>query len=131
MPARAEFRDRDEIQVDVLDALVGRADDGMTVFELRAHVDVDIDRIEEALSGLNDDGLITVEETDETVRIYPDDRVVPDPGESLEEEPNLLDELRALFPGRERPRADGRGPDGEGEGRVRRLLDALRRAFRP
>jgi ribosome assembly protein YihI (activator of Der GTPase) len=98
MPARAEFRDRDAVEVEILDALVGRAEDGMTVLELRSHVDADIDRIETALTTLKEEGLIQVEEADERVCLYPDDRVVPDPGENPEEDLGLLDTIRrAIF----------------------------------
>ena len=94
MRARPEFRDRAEIDVTVLDALVGRADDGMTVLELRAYVDADIDEIERALSNLKDDGLIDVNDEDGTLRIYPDDRVVPDPADPPEEERSIVDRIR-------------------------------------
>ena len=78
----------------VLDALVGRADDGMTVLELRAHVDADIDEIEDALSNLKDDGLIDVNDEGGTLRIYPDNRVVPDPTEQPDSEPSVIDSIR-------------------------------------
>ena len=79
MQAKREYRDRDGTQVAVLDALVERTEEGMTVFELRADADVDIDELETALADLKQAGLITVENDDEPMRIYPDDRVVPDP----------------------------------------------------
>jgi DNA-binding transcriptional ArsR family regulator len=94
MRAKREYRDRAEVEVAVLDALVDRAEDGMTVFELRAAVDADIDRLEEALSDLKGDGLIDVERDDERTMITPDDRVVPDPGEVPEDEESLIDEVR-------------------------------------
>lgn len=78
----------------VLDALVGRADDGMTVLELRAHVDADIDEIERALSNLKEDGLIEVNDEDGTLRIYPDERVVPDPTEDPDESVSVIDSIR-------------------------------------
>ena len=89
-----EFRDRDDTQVAVLDALVGRADDGMTVLELRSGVDATIDEVEDALSALKAAGLIDVEQADGRVRIYPDDRVVPDAGEHVDEEDGLIDSIR-------------------------------------
>ena len=46
MRAKREYRDRDETEVAVLDALADRKDEGMTVFELRSRVDVDIDELE-------------------------------------------------------------------------------------
>ncbi len=96
MRARREYRDREAIQVDVLDALVDRADDGMTVFELRAAVDADIDTLESALADLNDDGLISVEDSGEQAVIVPDDRVVPDPNDQPEDQsdPSLIDAVR-------------------------------------
>lgn len=78
----------------VLDALVGRADDGMTVLELRSGVDATIDEVEEALSALKSAGLIGVEQADGGVRIYPDDRVVPDAGDNVDEGPGLIDAIR-------------------------------------
>ena len=77
MQAKGEYRDREETQVAVLDALVDRTEEGMTVFELRADADVDIDDLEAALADLKQAGLITVENDDDPMRIYPDDRVVP------------------------------------------------------
>jgi aminomethyltransferase len=58
MRAKRAFRDRDDDQVAVLDALVDRGEEGMTVLELRAAVDADIEAIETALSALKRDGLI-------------------------------------------------------------------------
>jgi len=78
MQAKGEYRNRDATQVAVLDALVDRTEEGMTVFELRSDADIDIDDLEAALSDLKEAGLITVENDDDQMRIYPDDRVVPD-----------------------------------------------------
>lgn len=97
MTTRQDYRDRDEVEVAVLDALVDRSDDGMTVFELRTRVGVDIDDLEVALSHLNEDDLITVEhETSRTV-ILPDERVLPNP-DSEDRDPSLLDRLRGRLP---------------------------------
>ncbi|WP_418284096.1 DUF6432 family protein [Halorubrum sp. DTA46] len=94
MAAKAEYRDRPDVEVALLDALVDRGDEGMTVLELRAAVDADIDAIEEALSSLKADSLITVEST-ERVRVYPHDRVVPDPDEQTDTGPeSLVDAVR-------------------------------------
>ena len=92
MRAKREFRDRGATEVAILDALVDRQD-GMTVFELRSHVEADIDDLEAALSSLKSDGLIEAESDDGRTRIVPDDRVVPDPGED-ERENSFLDQLR-------------------------------------
>ena len=79
MQAKREYRDRNGTEVAVLDALVDRAEEGMTVFELRSVVEVDIDELETALAELKDAGLITVENDDGPMRIHPDERAVPDP----------------------------------------------------
>jgi len=97
MRAKRRYRDRESVQVAVLDALVDRRDDGMTVFELRTSVDADIDTLEEALAGLKDDGLITVTQHENGMVIKPDDRVIPEPGE-MDVDPSLLDELRRRLP---------------------------------
>ncbi|MGZ0747391.1 DUF6432 family protein [Haloparvum sp. AD34] len=94
MAAKPEYRDRPEPQVAVLDALVDRGKEGMTVFELRAAVDADIDSIEAALSSLKDDGLIRVEQSDSDLRVYPHDRVVPEPEPNGEVDNGWLDEIR-------------------------------------
>jgi len=96
MEARREFRDRDADEVAVLDALVDRAEEGMTVLELRAAVDgdVDIDRIETALESLQSADLIRAERTDDRVRIHPADRVVPDPGDAADDDPSLFEAVR-------------------------------------
>ncbi|WP_066411814.1 DUF6432 family protein [Halorubrum aethiopicum] len=94
MAAKSEYRDRPDVQVALLDALVDRGDEGMTVLELRAAVDADIDAVEDALSALKEDSLITVESGDR-VRVYPHDRVVPD-SEPDESKPTggLLESIR-------------------------------------
>ncbi|WP_430504197.1 DUF6432 family protein [Haloparvum sp. PAK95] len=94
MAAKPEYRDRPEPQVAVLDALVDRGEEGMTVFELRAAVDADIDSIEAALSSLKDDGLIRVEQSDSDLRVYPHDRVVPEPEPNDGVDNGWLDEIR-------------------------------------
>jgi DNA-binding transcriptional ArsR family regulator len=96
MQARREFRDRDSAQVAVLDALVDRHEEGMTVFGLRSRTDLDIDAIESALSELKEAGLIRVEKERGDTVIYPDERVLPDPDE--EEEPSFLEWLRGKLP---------------------------------
>jgi DNA-binding transcriptional ArsR family regulator len=93
MRARRVHRGRPETQVAVLDALVERGEEGMTVLELRAAVDADIDAIEAALAALKADGLISVEVAGGTTTIKPDDRVMPRPGEERDY-PTWLDRLR-------------------------------------
>lgn len=94
MALPAEYRDRPAVEVAILDALIDRGDDGMTVLELRAAVDADIDRIETALATLKSEGLITADDKGGTVRIRPADHVVPEPGGDEGSEPSLLDVLR-------------------------------------
>ncbi len=97
MRAKREYRGRADVEVAVLDALVDRAEEGMTVFELRAAVDEDIDTLEEALSELKSDGLISVEKDGGRVVIMPDDRVVPEPGETPENDRSIVDQIRDRF----------------------------------
>jgi len=93
MGAKPEYRDRPAVEVAVLDALVEHAEAGMTVLELRAVVETDIDGIETALETLKADGLITVDERDGTVRIQPADHVI-DTDPVPEDDPSLVDLLR-------------------------------------
>lgn len=97
MRAKREYRNRDETEVAVLDALVERGGEGMTVLELRTRVDAEIDRLEEALSALKRDDLITTERTDGRLTITPADRVVPEEGDD-DEEPSLIDRMRGRLP---------------------------------
>jgi hypothetical protein len=92
MKARREFRNRDDVQVAVLDALVDRHVDGMTVFELRSQVDVDIDDLEDALAALKSDGLITAEDIDGRTRLTVADRVIPTGNEPADE--SFIDAIR-------------------------------------
>lgn len=92
MRARREFRNRDDVQVAVLDALVDRHGEGMTVFELRSHVDADIDEIEAALSELKADGLITAENQNGRTRLQAAERVIPQGDEETDD--SFLDAIR-------------------------------------
>jgi ribosome assembly protein YihI (activator of Der GTPase) len=79
MDGRQAPRDREaDEETEILDALVDRADEGMTVLELRAFVDADIDTIERSLTELKRDGLIEIEQGEDGHLIKPDERVVPD-----------------------------------------------------
>jgi DNA-binding transcriptional ArsR family regulator len=84
------------VSVAVLDALVERGEEGMTVFELRSHIDAGIDEIEPALTELKDDDLIEVERDGEGTILKPDPRVVPE--EPEDEEPSLADVIRDKLP---------------------------------
>ena len=90
MRAKPAYRDRDGTEVAVLDALADPPEDGMTVFELRTHVDEDIDTLEDALGSLKADGLIDASENGQRTVIVPDEDVVgpdaPDEGGSIFEE---------------------------------------------
>lgn len=94
MPANPEYRARDDVEVAVLDALVERVDEGMSVLEIRAAVDADIDAIEAALAALKDDELIRVDRRGRRTRIHPADRVVPDPSESPPDDADWLGAIR-------------------------------------
>ena len=98
MRAKREYRDRAETEVAVLDALVDRADDGMTVFELRAEAEVDIDELERALATLKDDGLIDVDSGASETVIKPDERVVPEVPTDDADEQSIGDWLRERMP---------------------------------
>jgi hypothetical protein len=98
MKAKREYRNREKVEVAVLDALVDRNDEGMTVFELRSHVDADIDELETALANLKQDDLIAASEGDQRTLITPDERVIPDPDEAIEEEPSFVDRIIERLP---------------------------------
>lgn len=97
MRAKPEFRDRDDTQVAVLDALVERGQEGMTVFELRSLAEVDIDDLESALADLKEEGLIDVESDEQRTLIKPDPRVVPEPDEG-EGDQSIVDWVRDRLP---------------------------------
>jgi predicted transcriptional regulator len=97
MDGRQAIRDREaDEETAILDALVDRGEEGMTVLELRAFVDADIDAIEDGLTELKRDGLIEVEKGDEGHVIKPDERVIPD--DDVEEDESILDSLRDRLP---------------------------------
>jgi len=96
MQAKPEYRDRAETEVAVLDALADRSEEGMTVFELRSHVDVGINSLEGALESLKADDLITVDSEGERTVIVPEDHVIG-PAET-DDDPGFVDELRRRLP---------------------------------
>lgn len=96
MRVKPAYRDRDETEVAVLDALADRREEGMTVFELRSRVDADIDRLEDALAELKADSLIEVNNESERTVIVPEDGVVG-PAD-LDDEESLLDAIRRRLP---------------------------------
>lgn len=97
MRAKREYRNRDETELAVLDALVDAGEDGLTVFELRSQADVGIDEIEEALPDLKEEGLIEVDRDDERMVIKPDEKVVPDPDRNEDDEFSLGDRVRYVI----------------------------------
>ncbi|MFC6862026.1 MULTISPECIES: DUF6432 family protein [Haloarcula] len=96
MRAKREYRDRDDTEVAVLDALADRHQEGMTVFELRSRADVSIDQIEDALAALKADDLIEVEDNGERTVILPHEDVVG--ADQPDDEESLLDQLRRRLP---------------------------------
>lgn len=92
MRAKPAHRDREETEVAVLDALADRQQDGMTVFELRSHVDVDIDRLEDALAELKADGLIEATQEGERTVILPNESAVGPVAD--DEQPGIVDQLK-------------------------------------
>ena len=97
MAVSPEHRDRDEVEFEVLAALADRAEEGMSVLELRAAVDADIDRLEPALGDLKQEGLIDVESDGDGVVLYPADGVVADPEELSDDDPSVLEIIRNRF----------------------------------
>ncbi|WP_254537150.1 DUF6432 family protein [Halomarina litorea] len=98
MRAKREYRSRDDTEVAVLDALVERGEEGMTVLELRTRVDAEIDTLESALASLKEEHLIGTRREDGRLVITPADRVVPDPEDASEDDVSLFDRLRERFP---------------------------------
>jgi predicted transcriptional regulator len=97
MRAKEEYRDRDETQVAILDALADRHTAGMTVFDLRAMVDEDIDTLESALADLKTDELIEVSKESGRTVIIPKDHVIGN-GETPDDESDFFEEIRRRFP---------------------------------
>ncbi|QLH80162.1 DUF6432 family protein [Halosimplex pelagicum] len=95
MQAKPEYRDRDDAEVAILDALADRREEGMTVFELRSRVDVDIDTLETALADLKEDGLIEAHQEDHRTVIYPEDGVV---GPVDPDDDSVIGQIREKLP---------------------------------
>ena len=96
MTSEPAFRERDDVEARILEALIDRSEEGMTVFELRAAVDRDIDTIESALESLKRDGYIEVEKEGDRTRIKPAEKVLPDP--HAEPDRSVFDEIRDRLP---------------------------------
>lgn len=97
MTAKRELSQDDSTKDAIINALVERGTDGMTVLELRAYVDADINDIESSLTDLKNADLIAVTNEDGATRIKPDDKVIPDEEKQWANE-SLLDRLREYFP---------------------------------
>lgn len=95
MRAKPEYRDRDDTEVAVLDALAERNGEGMTVFSIRTAVEADIDEIEQALANLKRDDLIEASQDGDRTVITVDDAVVG-PEENADDE-DFLTQLRRRF----------------------------------
>jgi predicted transcriptional regulator len=95
MRAKPEYRDRDETEVAVLDALAERNGDGMTVLAIRSAVDADIDTLETALANLKSDGLIEVTTENGRTVITVEDYVVG-PGDP-DTNDDFFDQFRDRF----------------------------------
>ncbi|CCQ32310.1 hypothetical protein HLRTI_003367 [Halorhabdus tiamatea SARL4B] len=96
MQAKPEYRDREETEVAVLDALADRGEDGMTVFELRSSVEVDIDTLESALANLKADDLIEATDDGDGTHIVPDSDVIGP--ETENEATTIVDRIRDRLP---------------------------------
>ena len=96
MADRLDEPDRTSTEKAVLEALVNRGREGMTVLELRAAVEAEIDELEGALGQLKEDRLITVDYPDGSAVITPAERVVPD--DDGDEERTFTEWLRDRLP---------------------------------
>lgn len=96
MQLKPEYRDRDDTDVAVLSTLASHPDEGMTVFELRAEVESDIDTIEDSLARLKTDHLIDASEEGGQTVIVPKDHILTN-GTSDSEE-GLGETIRDWFP---------------------------------
>ncbi|MFB6113883.1 MAG: DUF6432 family protein [Halodesulfurarchaeum sp.] len=76
MKLRREYRNRGETQVAILEALADRHEEGMTVFELRSRVGVEIGELEDALAKLQEDELISASEERNRTLLTVDDRIL-------------------------------------------------------
>jgi len=97
MRTKREFRDRPDAEVRILDALVDRREEGMTVLELRSRVDTDIDGIEAALESLKADGLIVVDAGESRTVIRPAGRAIPD-REPQDDDRSFFERVRRRLP---------------------------------
>lgn len=85
----------DELEAHIVRALRGRAEEGMTIFELRNQVPADIDRIEGALAELNNRNIIECDTGGDRVIVRPTDTAYDDLGTA---DGSVMDRLRELLP---------------------------------
>ncbi|MFC7074004.1 DUF6432 family protein [Halovenus rubra] len=97
MTVKPEYRDRDDTDVAVLGTLSDRPEEGMTIFELRAEVDANIDTIETSLARLKRDNLIEVNKERGQTVILPQSHVVTN-GTDPTEDDDVADRIRDWFP---------------------------------
>jgi len=97
MALKPEYRDRDDTDVAVLGTLADRPEEGMTIFELRAEVGVDIDTIEESLARLKQDSLIEANNERGQTVILPKTHVLTN-GTAAADEDDIADRIRDWFP---------------------------------
>lgn len=92
------LRDQDEVKVAIIEALADRSEQGMTIFELRARTDIDIDTLESHLTELKQDRFIKIDESsNDQIVIKPTERAL-NSTQSNEPSSSLLDELRDRLP---------------------------------
>lgn len=95
MQVKQQYLNRDDREVDVLEALAERTDEGMTVFEIRTRVNLDIDQLETVLANLNRDNLIETIDEENRTRVL----VVEDVLEQTTQNENesFVDRIREKF----------------------------------
>jgi len=104
MRATRESRNCDDTARAVLAALADRPEEGMTVFELRAKVDADIDAIEDALAALKQSDDIEARKEGGRTVIVPDERALErlrngaEAGNGAADAGGWLEELRRRLP---------------------------------
>lgn len=86
----------DDVEAAVLRALAARAEEGLTVFELRHRVAADIDELERTLEGCKRRGLIRTDRSDDRLVIRPTDAGLA--AAEAAEAPSVFDRIRERLP---------------------------------
>lgn len=86
----------DDAEAAVLRALAARAEEGLTVFELRHRVAADIDELERTLEGCKRRGLIRTDRADDRLVIRPTDAGLA--AAEAAEAPSVFDRIRERLP---------------------------------